>query len=119
MNLQFKFTATKVDEIEKAKGMPINNCIQDKSIGNLILFLEKGLVNGDRVGCTKNEAMSNIDEYLEDPEHDTDELLMDIMEALVEGGFLSRQLNMKEIRASAQEMMNKTTSRMKETSAKM
>ena len=113
MNLQFRFTATKVDEIEKAKGMPINNCVQDKSINCLTLFLEKGLVNGDRLGCTKNEALSKIDEYLEDPEHDTDELLMDIMEALVEGGFLSRQLDMKEIRVTAKDMMDKMQDQMK------
>lgn len=103
MNLQFRFTATKVDEIEKAKGMPIQRCIADQSISGLALFIEKGCVNGERLGCTKNEAMTKIDEYLAEPEHDTDELTMDIMEALVEGGFLSRQLDMKEIRASAQE----------------
>ena len=112
MNLQFRFTATKIDEIEKAKGMPIQRCIGDTSVSSLALFIEKGLVNGDRLGCTKNEAMTKIDEYLADQEHDTDELVFDIMEALVDGGFLSRQLDMKEIRASATEVIEKAKEKM-------
>lgn len=113
MNLHLKFTATKVDEIEKAKGVPIQNCIADTSIGMLALFIEKGYVNEDgSVGCTKNSALRIIDEYLEEPENDTDGLVFDVMEALVKAGFLSRQLNMEELRNSAKEEMEKQKQRM-------
>lgn len=106
MSLQLKFKASKVDEIEKAKGLPIQNCIADTSVGMLTLFIEKAVLNEDStVGCTKNTAMRLLDEYLEEPEHDTDCLVLDIMEALVNGGFLSRQLNMEQVRSSAKKEM--------------
>ena len=107
MSLQLKFTASKVDEIEKAKGLPIQNCIADTSIKMLSTFIEKGVVNENgTIGCTKNTAMSLLEEYLEDPEHDTDCLVLDVMEALVNGGFLSRQLNMEQVRSSAKMEMD-------------
>ena len=106
MNL--KYTASKVDEIEKAKGLPIQNCIADTSVNMFLIFIEKGLVNDDgSIGCTKNTAYRALDEYLDDPEHDTDGFVLDVMEALVKGGFLSRQLNMEEIRNSAKEEIEK------------
>lgn len=108
MNLQLKFKASKVDEIEKAKGLPIQNCIADISVNMLATFIEKGVVNEDgTIGCTKNTAMRLLDEYLDDPAHDTDCLIMDVMEALVNGGFLSRQLDMNQVRSSAKEEMEK------------
>ena len=52
--------------------------------------------------------MSTIDKYLE--EKDKDELVMDIMEALMVGGFLSRDLDLtkvRELKAKRQEQINK------------
>lgn len=97
MKLNLKYTATKVDEIEQVKKLPIENCIADSTIANLVLFIQKGLVddNGGH-GVTKNVAMSTIDEYL--VENDKDELLMDIMEALINGGFLSREIDLNKVR---------------------
>lgn len=97
MKLNLKYNATRVDEIEQAKKLPIENCIADTTIGNLTLFLQKGLVdeNGNH-GVSKNVAISTIDSYLE--KYDKDELVMDIMEALMNGGFLSRDLDLTKVR---------------------
>lgn len=97
MNINLKFNATKVDEIEQAKKLPIENCIADTTIGNLALFVQKGLVddNGQH-GVSRSVAISTIDSYLE--ENDKDELVMDIMEALINGGFLSRDVDLGKVR---------------------
>lgn len=96
--LNLKFDATRVDEIEQAKGkIPIENCIADNTIGNLTLFLMKGLVSDSgTVGVSRSVAMDTLDRYL--AEKDKDELLLDITEALVDGGFLSRTLDVAEMR---------------------
>ena len=108
MKLNLKYNATRVDEIEQAKKLPIENCIADTTIGNLTLFIQKGLVNdSDGVGVGKQKALAVIDEYL--AENDKDELVMDIMEALINGGFLSRDLDVakvRELKAKRQAQVN-------------
>lgn len=95
--LVLKYNASRVDEIEKAKGLPIENCIADNTINNLALMIMKGLVNEDgTVGVQRPKAIEIIDEYL--VEKDKDELLFDITEALVDGGFLSRELDIAKLR---------------------
>lgn len=95
--LNLKYTATKVDEIEQTKKLPIENCIADTSIGNIALFIQKGLIDDNGVhGVSKTVAMTTIDNYL--AENDKDELVMDIVEALINGGFLSRDLDLTKIR---------------------
>ena len=97
MKLVFKFTATIVDEIEKTKGLPIENCVADNTINNLALIISKALVNDNgTAGTSRAVALSKIDEYL--VENDKDNLLIDIMEALVEAGFLSRTLDVQNMR---------------------
>ena len=95
--LNLKYNATKVDEIEQTKKLPLENCIADTSIGNIALFIQKGLIddNGNH-GVSKAVAFSIIDKYLE--ENDKDELVFDIMEALMQGGFLSRDLDVAKVR---------------------
>lgn len=95
--LNLKYNATKVDEIEQARKMPIENCITDTSISMFCLFIQKGLIddNGNH-GVSKAVAMDVIDKYLE--EKDKDSLTFDIMEALVNGGFLSRQVDVAKLR---------------------
>lgn len=112
MKLNLKFNAMKVDEIEKSKGLSIENCIADDTINNLCLFIQKGLIDENgRHGVSRTVALDVIDEYLQDS--DKNELLLDIMEALVDAGFLSRTLDMKAMRevtkrktAEATEKMN-------------
>ena len=99
----------KVDEIEQSKKLPIENCIADTTIGNLALFIQKGLIDDNGVhGVSKNVAISVIDNYL--AENDKDELVMDIMEALINGGFLSRELDLAKVR----ELKSKRASQVKE-----
>ena len=97
MKLNLKFTAVKVDEIEQANKQPIENCISNTSIGSITLFIQKGLVNDNgTTGVSKAQALTVIDEYL--AENDKDELVMDIMEALIKSGFLSRDLDIEKLR---------------------
>lgn len=97
MKLNLKYNATKVDEIEQTKKLPIENCIADTTIGNLALFIQKGLVDENGVhGVSKAVAMATVDNFL--AENDKDELVMDIMEALCNGGFLSRSLDFAKVR---------------------
>lgn len=113
MKLNLKFNATKVDEIEQSKKLSIENCIADTTIGNLSLFIQKGLIDdNNNHGVSKAVAMDTIDKYLE--ENDKDELIMDIMEALINGGFLSRDVNLEKIRslkAKRQQQMNEEIDR--------
>lgn len=95
--LNLKYNATKVDEIEQARKLPIENCIADTSISMLCLFIQKGLIDDNgQCGVSKAVAMDVIDKYLE--ESDKDNLVLDIMEALVNGGFLSRQVDVAKLR---------------------
>jgi hypothetical protein len=97
MKLNLKYTATRVDEIEQSKKLPIENCIADTTVSNLALFLQKGLVNDSGgVGVSRAQAFTIIDEYL--AANDKDELVMDIMEALIDGGFLSRDVDLAKVR---------------------
>ena len=97
MKLNLKYNATRVDEIEQAKKLPIENCIADTTIGNLTLFIQKGLVDDNGThGVSKAVALDTIDSYL--AENDKDELVMDIMEALICGGFLSRDVDLAKVR---------------------
>lgn len=106
--LNLKYNATKVDEIEQAKKLPIENCIADNTISNLSLFIQKGLVDSNgQHGVSKTVAMDTIDKYL--AEKDKDDLVMDIMEALMDGGFLSRAVDIakvKELKAKRKEEVN-------------
>ena len=89
--LVLKYTAEKIDEIEKNKGnIPIENCVFDTTINNFVLFLMKGM------DISKNVAMSKLNEYL--LEKDKEDLTLEIMEALVDTGFLSRGLEIDKMR---------------------
>ena len=104
MKLNFRFNAQKVDEIEQTKKQPIENCVADTSINSLVLFIQKGLIDeNDQWGVSKNVAMSTLDKYLE--ENEKDDLVLDIMEALMKGGFLSRGLDLEKVRKAKAEKM--------------
>ena len=106
MKLNLKYNAIKVDEIEQVKKLPIENCIGDTSISSLVLFLQKGLVDDNGVwGVTKAIAVDTIDRFLE--EDDKDELVFQIIEALINGGFLSRELDMNQIRKANKKQQEK------------
>ena len=97
MKLNLKYNATRVDEIEQEKKLPIEECLQDTSINNIALFIRKGLVDENgATGVSKAKALDIIDQYLAEDEKTN--LVFDIMEALVDGGFLTKELNVKALR---------------------
>ncbi len=100
-----KYNALKVDEIEQVKKQPIENCVADTSISSLLLFIQKGLVDeNEHWGVSKNVAMDVLDKYLE--ENDKDDLVIEIMEALMKGGFLSRGLDLEKVKKAKKEKMD-------------
>ena len=109
MKLNLKFTAIKVDEIEQSKKLPIENCIADTTVSGLCLMLQKGLVDDNGIhGVSRSVAMDTLEKYLEEKDKDT--LVMDIMEALVKAGFLSREIDlekMRKMKTSRAEELNK------------
>lgn len=97
-----KFKATKIDELEKTAKRSVQELVTEGTLNSLVLFIEKGLVNESGIiGCSHSVALEEIDKYLEEAENDLDNLRLDVMEALVDAGFLSRQLNVQAIRESA------------------
>ena len=97
MKLNLKYNATKVDEIEHARNLPIENCIGDTSVNMLATFLMKGLIDDNGVhGVSRSVALDVIDKYLE--ENDKNDLVLEIMEALVNCGFLSRELDVETVK---------------------
>ena len=113
MKINFKFNASIVEEIEQAKGkLPIENIVTDTTLSNLALFIMKAGVNDNgQVGCTKNSALRLIDEYLEDKDNDKNTLAFDIMEALAEAGFLSRQMDVRAFRQQQEVMIQEANQR--------
>jgi hypothetical protein len=99
----FKFTASRIDELEKVGKRSLEQLITDTTINNIAAFIEKGVVNENgTVGCSRNVALAKIDDYLEDKNNDIEELAFIIMEALVDAGFLSRQINVQELKEVVQ-----------------
>ena len=98
MELNIKFNASRVDEIEQTRNKtPIQDCIRDVSISNLALFLQKGLIDENGTwGVSRTVALDVIDKYLET--HDVEDLIFDIMEALINAGFLTRDVDVKKLR---------------------
>lgn len=111
--LNLKYDATRVDEIEQSRNLPIENCITDTSISMLCMFIQKGLIDSNGIwGVSRTVAMDVINNYLENS--DKDNLVLDIMEALVNGGFLSRQVNVAKMREALANKMNQAKKLMDE-----
>ena len=110
--LNLKFNALAVDEIEQARKLPIENCIADSSVSSLVVFIQKGLIDDNgRQGVSRAVALDMLDKYLAD--HDKNELVLDIMEALVNAGFLSRELNIEEMRKTMKKSIAQSVSEIK------
>lgn len=108
MNVPLKFTAKSVDNIEKKFKLPIENLLSSLELANLAQFIERGYYNDEteKIGVTNDRSFEILEEYLADG-GDKEDFLLDIMEALQTGGFLSRKLDLAKIR---QNLVEKTTS---------
>lgn len=105
-NITLKFKARNVDTIEQAKKMSIENVLGDTTMNNLTFIVSKAFVNDEgKIGCSKDEAMNQIDTYLDN--YDKEELVLDITEALVNGGFLPKELNVQAMREQKKENAKK------------
>lgn len=108
--MELKYNAIKVDEIERIKKQPIEQCISDSSISNIALFVQKGMED-IKTTVTREQAFKAIDEYL--AEHDKEDLVLDIMEALINAGFLSREIDVQAIRANKSELIQEAMKQIK------
>lgn len=114
MKLNLKYNAANVDEIEQAQKQSIEACITNTSIGSICLFIQKGLVNeSGHVGVSKTVALDTIDKYLE--ENDKNELILDIMEALVNAGFLAKDLDVEQMREVTKKRQKQLNNRISES----
>jgi hypothetical protein len=98
MEFNLSYNAKTIDEIEQARKQPIEQCIADTSVGMLALFIQKGHTDDNGVhGVSRTVALDMIDKYL--AEKDKDDLILDIMEALMNAGFLSREVDVEAVRS--------------------
>jgi len=106
-NLKLKFTARVVDKIERQYGVSIEELLGNTSVRNLAFFIEKAHYDEDteKVGVNNEESYTILETYLKD--HDKEDLLMDIMEALQTSGFLSRKIEVDKMRESIQKETTK------------
>lgn len=97
--MNFKFSAMKVAEIEETFKQPLENIVSDTKISTLAMFISKGLVNEDgHIGCSINVAYDKIDEYIK--EHSKLELTIDVIEVLINEGFLPKTMDVAKMRES-------------------
>ncbi len=91
MKLELNFTPRTIKEIEDVGKKPFIDMIQDYSMGNLALFVGKGL------GVDENSAFTKIEKYFADG-GDFMTLFVEIMEQLKERGFLPKNVNLEEVK---------------------
>jgi len=100
MKIDLRFTAKNVDNIERKFGVSIENLLGNTSMQNLAQFIERAYYDEerDKVGVSNDRSYEVLQDYLK--ENDKEDLLLDIMEGLQQGGFLSRKLDLDKIRKS-------------------
>lgn len=97
--LNLKFNASIVDAIEKAAGVPIENCVGDTSVSGIARILQHAIIddNTKTAGISRSVAIAKLDTYLEGGS-DRFDLLIDITEQLVADGFLPRSVDTEKMR---------------------
>ena len=91
MKLELNYTPRTIKEIEDAGKKPFLDLIQDYSMGNLAVFVAKGLkINED-------EAYNKIEKYFAEG-GDFMSLYVEIMEQLKERGFLPKAVDLEQIK---------------------
>lgn len=111
--LNLKFNATIVDQIEKAAGVPIENCVGDTRVQSITRILKFAMIdhNTGTAGVSQTVAMDTLDHYLEQEGVDRFDLLIDITEQLVADGFLPQTVDtdkMRERKASGQTVFDQS-----------
>lgn len=103
MKIPLKFNAKVVDQIEKNRKQAIENFLGDTTVANLTYLIEKAYhdTDTDKIGISNDRAGEVLDEYLGSGS-DKEDLLLDFMEALQETGFLSRKIDVTDMRKALQ-----------------
>lgn len=94
MNIQLKFDAIKVMEIEKIYKRPLLTILgEDATIETITQFLMKGFVNEDgRVGCSQSVALDVLTNNLPECENGLLDVQMLIVDTLCDAGFLPKMM---------------------------
>lgn len=104
--INLKFTARGIAELEDETDKSIFDILTNSRLSNLGYIICKG------TNVDKEDAFKKIDEYLVSGKT-TEELYLDLMEALQKDGFLSKRINFEEMRKdlddNAQETKKKPT----------
>lgn len=106
MKISLKFTAKIVDNIERKFGVSVENLLGSTTLQNLAQFIERAYFDEEteKSGVSNEKSYELLENYLKDNEKE--DLLLDIMEGLQAGGFLSRKLDLEKIRQSLVEKTN-------------
>jgi len=98
--INLKFTARGIAELEDETDKSIFDILTNSRLSNLGYIISKG------TNIDKEDAYKKIDEYL-DSGKTTEELYLDLMEALQKDGFLSRRMDLSEMRKDLNESLDK------------
>lgn len=97
--LSLKFTARNVDAIEQATGQAIEHAVASTTVRNITLLLKHALVdeNTQQAGVSTTVAQDKLQNQL-DNGRDRYDIILDIMEALIQAGFLPKSVDTESIR---------------------
>ena len=88
------YTSKTISILEKSMGgKNVELIVKEGGVTNIVALVQTG------VGCSTNEAFDLVDEYRKTS--DTEHLMYDIMRALQEQGFLSKELPLEKLQAVA------------------
>jgi len=98
--INLKFNAMKIAEIEDEKNDSVIVLLQSFKLSILALFIEKG------ANISRDESYKKIDEYLASGKS-TEELYIDVLEAVQKNGFLPKMMDCDQMRKSLSETKEK------------
>jgi hypothetical protein len=99
-DFKLKFTARIVDKIERKYNVSIESLLGDTSVRSLAFFIEQSYYDeeNETIGANNEKSFTLLENYLKN--NDKEDLLMYIMECLQQGGFLSRKIDIDQMRSN-------------------
>lgn len=109
MNIQFR--ARDIAKLEKTLNMSVEHIVADMKTTTLIEVLKVGLIddNGGKLLANKNE--DELFDYIDQAfrEQGKVEIMLQVMEALIEAGFLPKELKTADFRGKLQAAVGSLT----------
>lgn len=98
--LNLKFTARDVAAVEEALDSSLEKAIASFKLTTLIQFLMVGMrdKNGEKLNLDEDKAFDIVDEAIK--EHGKIELQIEVIDALIESGFLPKAIDTNQIRTT-------------------